>query len=486
MNPPHPVSIAAVDLGATSGRVIVGTLTDGHLGVAEIARFPNEIDHSADGLHWNIAELYRHALDGLALAERRSPGGLASIGIDSWAVDYGLLRDGVLLGPPYHYRDARTAAGVAAVHAKINAAELYRRNGIQHLDFTTVFQLAAEPVERLAQADTLLLIPDLLGFWLTGARVAERTNASTTGLLDPHTGDWDRDLCATLGIPDRLLAPLIDPGTRVGALTGSAREHLGRAVEVVAVASHDTASAVVAIPNTGRDFAYICCGTWGLVGLELDAPVLTDAARAANFTNEAGVDGRVRFLRNVMGLWLLSESLREWHACGESHPGTLEQLIEAAADVPAASVPIIDVADQRFFAPGAMGERIAGWCRQHGQRAPRTPPEIVRTIIESLAQAYVDTVAAAAALAGYQVATIHIVGGGARNALLCQAVADRSGLPVLAGPVEATAIGNLVIQARAIGLLDADLAGLRALVARDVAPVAYQPGGAAPCPAARG
>lgn len=470
-------TVAAVDLGATSGRVIVGHVDGGDLRLRHVARFVNEPVRTRDGLHWNLLELYRQVLDGVAAAERETSGALASVGIDSWAVDYGLLRDGRLLGVPFHYRDDRTAAGVERVHGVVGPEKLYERNGLQHLPFNTLFQLAAEgPVLDLA--DRLLLVPDLLAYWLTGTEATERTNASTTGLLDPRTGEWDRGLAELVGVPARVLAPLVDPGAALGRMTPEVAAVVGRDVPVVAVGSHDTASAVVAVPSTEPDVAYVSCGTWGLVGLELDAPVLTEEARAAGFTNEGGVDGRTRFLHNVMGLWLLSESIRTWDrgATAAQRSSSLQELLGEAAAV-TVPVAVFDVDDPRFLPPGDIPARIADWCREHDQPVPATRGEVVRSIVESLAQGFADAVRAAARLAGRSVSAIHVVGGGAQNTLLCQATADRAGLPVLAGPVEATAIGNVLVQARAAGLVSGGLDDLRALVASAFPPVRLDPRG---------
>lgn len=470
-------TVAAVDLGATSGRVILGTIGASGLEMRHLARFPNDPVHLPDGLHWNVLELYRQVLGGLTTARRQAGGEIVSIGIDSWAVDYGLLRSGQLLGIPYHYRDARTAAGVATVHEKFGPAELFERNGLQHLPFNTIFQLACDREDGLLDlSERMLLIPDLLGFWLTGVQVAERTNASTTGLLDPRTGRWDDELLAALSIPAGLLPDLLDAGAPVGRLTGAAATTVGADLPVVAVGSHDTASAVVAIPNPDRDFAYISCGTWGLVGLELDRPVFSAAAREANFTNEGGVDGRIRFLHNVMGLWLLSESMRAWDRSANTsqRSSELEQLLAEAAEAPLPEK-VFDVNDPRFMAPGDIPARITAWYREHDLPAPSTRAQMVRVIIESLAQAFADSVLTAARIAGQPVRVIHIVGGGAQNRLLCQATADRSGLPVLAGPVEATAVGNILIQARTAGLVEGDLAQLRDSLARTFTPVRHEP-----------
>jgi rhamnulokinase len=470
-------AVAAVDLGATSGRVILGRIDGGRLRTQHVARFANDPVRTRDGLHWNLLELYRQALAGLALAEREAPGEIVSVGIDSWAVDYGLLRGGRPLGMPHHYRDTRCDAGVAAVHARVPAAQLYARNGLQHLPFNTVFQLAAEG-DLLGLADRVLLIPDLLNYWLTGVEAAELSNASTTGLLDPRSRAWDLELASELGIPSRILPPLIEAGSRLGSLAPEAAAVVGRAIDVVAVASHDTASAVAAVPAERPDFAYISCGTWGLVGLELDAPVLSDEAYRANFTNEGGIGGTTRFLHNVMGLWLLSESLRHWEpgATDAQRSSRLSELLDEAARV-GSGAPIFDVNDPRFLPPGDIPGRIRSWFAERGERAPQTPAEIVRSIVESLAAAFAEAVREGSRLADREVSVIHIVGGGSQNTLLCQALADRSGLPVLAGPIEATAMGNLLVQAQTLGTIAPGLESLRAVVARSTRVVAYAPRG---------
>ncbi|MFE6964516.1 rhamnulokinase family protein [Agromyces sp. NPDC057679] len=469
-------SVAAVDLGATSGRVVVGQVDQaaGRLELEQVARFANGPVRLASGLHWDVTGLYRDLTQGLAEAFRREPG-IASIGIDSWAVDYGLLRDGRLLGEPFHYRDERNANAVDKVHAIVPFSELYRRNGLQFLPFNTVYQLAAErPTGWLGFADTLLLVPDLIAFQLTGAAAAERTNASTTGLLGVASGEWDLELIERLGLEASLLPPLVSPGAAIGPLRPAVAAELGapEGVQVVAVGSHDTASAVVAVPMRAESAAYISCGTWGLVGVELEQAVTSDAAREANFTNEGGVDGRVRFLHNVMGLWLLSESVRWWERDGS--PIALGELLDAAAAVDR-PMPVFDANDPRFMAPGDLPGRIAEWCAEHGVAAPQTRAEFTRSIVESLAQAFADAVRDASALSGVGIETIHIVGGGALNGLLCRRTADRAGLPVLAGPVEATAIGNVLVQARAQGFASGDLESLRGLVVRAFEPVQYEP-----------
>jgi rhamnulokinase len=320
------------------------------------------------------------------------------------------------------------------------------------------------------------MIPDLMAYWLTGHKITERTNASTTGLLDIRSGQWDDNLITRLGLPPTLFPTVVDAGSTIGPLLPAVAHEIGasRGLQIVAAGSHDTASAVAAVPMTSDDAAYISCGTWSLVGVELEAPVLSEASRLANFTNEGGVDGRVRYLRNVMGLWLLSESIRSWERA--SAATNLTSLLAEAAQVPPGAVSVFDVDDPRFLPPGDMPARIAEHCAEHGLQAPRTPAETVRSIIESLAAAYATTLRAAADLSGKKIRTVHIIGGGAQNRLLCQATADRTGLPVLAGPVEATAIGNVLVQARAQGLAFGTLESLRALVADSYTPTRYLPG----------
>ncbi|MFF0903335.1 UNVERIFIED_CONTAM: rhamnulokinase family protein [Kocuria sp. CPCC 205316] len=476
-------AVAAVDLGATSGRVILGGLEDGRLRLRHVARFPNQPVrlHEGDraGLHWNITELHRSLTAGLAQA-LRGDDDVVSVGVDSWAVDYALLRNGRMLGVPYHYRDERTAAGVAAVHGQVPPEELYARNGLQHLPFNTVFQLAADRVAGdLDVADRALLIPDLIAYWLTGQQVAEATNASTTGLLDARTGQWDTGLLDELGLARGLLAPVVAPGTTIGALLPAVAAELGAGpgLPVTAVGSHDTASAVAAVPSTAEDAAFISSGTWSLVGIELEAPVLSEASRAANFTNEGGVDGRVRYLKNVSGLWLLTESMRTWDGPGATDAQRSSDLAALLAEAAAVTrpVPVFDATDARFTAPGDMPARIAAWCQEHDAEPPRTRAEVVRSILESLAAAYATTIEQAERLSGRSIRTVHIVGGGSQNALLCQLTADRTGRTVHAGPVEATAIGNVLVQLRAAGVLSGTLEALRDLVARTFEPVRYVP-----------
>ena len=458
---------AAVDLGASSGRVIVGEVGPGHLRLREAHRFPNAPVRLPSGLHWDVLGLLHQALDGLALAHRRH-GELTSIGIDTWAVDYGLLdATGALLGNPYSYRDSRTDGISARVHSRMPHAALYAINGLQALPFNTCYQLAAAAgTPQVQAARTLLLVPDLLGHWLTGAVGAEATNASTTGLLDVRTGRWSAQVCDAVEVPLWLLPPLRQPGDALGQLLPHVRQvtGIGPMTELVAVGSHDTASAVVGVPMDPSRSAYVSLGTWGLVGVELERPVLTDAGRLAGFTNELGVDGRIRYLRNVMGLWLLQESLRVWTAAGLDTD--MRGLLDAAADVPPGG-PVIDVNDPRFLPPGDMPTRIIQVAAEGG-RPPEGKAALTRCILDSLARALAAAVVDAGRLSGTQVEVVHVVGGGSQNRLLCQLLADAVGLPVMAGPVEATALGNVLVQARTVGTVSGELDALRDLVCRSV------------------
>lgn len=460
---------AAVDLGASSGRVVLAEVGPDRLAVAGVHRFPNRPVRLPGGLHWDVLGLYGSVLDGLAVAARGGP--LTSIGVDSWAVDYGLLdADGVLLGNPYHYRDSRNDGAADAVHLVCPHADLYQRNGLQLLPFNTLYQLsAAAATVRLRHARTLLLVPDLIAHWLTGAVGCEVTNASTTGLLDARSRLWSPELCEFVGVPLSLLPPLRSPGQVLGTLLPAVvdQTRLRAGTPVTAVGSHDTASAVVAAPMQSDGAVYISLGTWGLVGVEVEQPVLTEDSRLAGFTNELGVDGRVRFLRNVMGLWLLQECLRTWGR------DDLPDLLRAAAELPPG--PVFDVDEPRFLPPGDMPDRIATAVAQTGGPAPQDPVTVVRCVVDSLAAALARAVTDATRLSGRGLDAVHVVGGGAQNTLLCQLTADALGVPVVAGPVEATALGNVLVQARASGVLAGSLEGLRDLVRRTHPPRAFQP-----------
>jgi len=447
------VVVAGVDLGASGGRVLAARVSSAGVALHEVSRFPNEPVRAGGTLYWDILRLYASVESGLRAAASSFP--LASAGIDSWGCDYGLLDPaGALVGNPVHYRDERTSG----VSIPVRADSLYAVTGIQHLPFNTIYQLAASAgTPSLSSAATLLLIPDLLAYWLTGAVGAELTNASTTALLDVSTRSWAFELMDQAGIPRGLFPPLRQPGDVIGAVRG-----LPGSVPLLAVGSHDTASAVAAVPSVGPAFAYISSGTWSLAGMELTAPVLSEASRLANFTNEAGIDGTVRFLRNVTGLWLLQECVRCWGDVAGG-PDSLSSLLLSAAAVPPLRF-VIDADDPVFLPPGDMPARIVAWLSSRGLPVPASPAEVVRCILDSLALAYRRALLAAQALSGRHADVVHIVGGGSRNELLCQLTADAVGLPVVAGPAEATALGNVLVQARALGAAPASLDGMRALL----------------------
>jgi rhamnulokinase len=470
---------AAVDIGASSGRVILGRVAGGP-GAAKaelktVHRFPNGVKELDGGLRWDFDALFAEVLTGLAAAATAAAArgeSIASIGIDTWAVDYGLVdAAGDLVAAPFSYRDDRSRAAVARVHQLLDPARLYATTGLQFLPFNTIYQLATETHLEGLQA---LLIPDLIGFLLTGRRRTEATNASTTGLFDAVAGECATEFLSALGLPAGLFPPLIQPGETVGTLTKDIAARLGlpAATKVVAVGSHDTASAVAAVPADRPDFAYISSGTWSLVGVELSHPVLTEASRAANFTNERGVDGTIRYLRNVGGLWLLSECQRTWAQQG--YTATLDKLLEEAAALPPGG-PLINADDPYFIAPDNMPERIRAAVRNTGAVLPEHPAHIVRCILDSLAAGYARTIADAERLADLSTDVVHIVGGGSQNRLLCQLTADATGKPVLAGPVEATALGNVLVQARAAGVVSGGLGELRAVVRASQHPAEYVP-----------
>ena len=424
---------AAVDLGASSGRVVLGRLDGGRVALEEVRRFPNRPVCLPDGLRWNLLHLFTEVLEGLRAATGQA-GPLAGIGVDAWGVDYALLDDaGRVLGLPFHYRDDRTRGMADRAFARVGQDELYATTGIQTIPINTVFQLLAdEGTPALAAARRVALVPDLLAFWLSGELVNERTAASTTGLLDARTGAWAVDLIARLGLPSCAFGVLCDPGTPLGPVLD--HHGLGGA-PVFAVAGHDTASAFAAAPLAGDERAAILSsGTWSLLGLELDRPVLTPQAGAFNLTNERGIDGTTRLLRNVMGLWLVQECRREWEAAGG--PSDYHELSRLAAAA-RADVPLFDPDEDAFLPAGDMSGRIDAACRAAGQAPPETPGEYVRAIVVSLACKYRLVLERLERVSGHEVDCIHVIGGGARNELLCRLTAELVGRPVYAGPVEA-------------------------------------------------
>ncbi|MGI5885507.1 MAG: rhamnulokinase [Candidatus Spyradocola sp.] len=470
----------AMDLGASSGRAMLGTLANGRLELSELHRFSNDPVRLAGVLQWDLPRLFFETKTALNQAALQGIS-LAAMGIDTWGVDYGLLdARGRLLSDPVNYRDERTVGMMEKAFSVVSEEEIYRRTGLARLSFNTLYQLYSQVLEgdaRLELAQDLLFMPDLLGYLLTGVKGCEYTIASTSQMLSPYTRSWDKELLQKLGIPDRLLLPVEEPGKIRGTLLPElARETGAGPVPLVAVAGHDTASAVAAVPASDEDFAYISSGTWSLVGVETREPIISPEAKAFNLTNEGGVDGTYRVLKNVMGLWIIQECRREWERRGMRL--TFPQIVEEATRAPAFAA-LFDPDGEEFLTPGDMPEKIAAACRRTGQRAPESVGETARAVYESLALCYRHTVEALERARGRAVTALHIVGGGSNNEMLNRFTADALGIPVLAGPSEATAIGNLLLQARALGLVG-DIWEMRRIVAASFGVRCIDPGDRAP------
>jgi rhamnulokinase len=474
----------ALDLGAESGRGLLGRFDGQHLALEEIHRFPNGPVRMLDTLYWDLPRLFEEIKTALGKGALHS-GGLDGVGIDTWGVDFGLIGGGeTLLGNPVHYRDARTDGMLEAAFKRVPRDRIYEITGLQFLPFNTVYQLLALSQSRsplLDVAQTLLMMPDLFGWLLTGRRAGERTDASTTQLLDPRTGTWSDELCRELGLPHAILPELIEPGSELGPLRSSVVEEVGltRPVTVIAPATHDTASAVAAVParpstlSSGAppDWCYLSSGTWSLLGVEVPRPVINAETMRYNFTNEGGVAGTTRLLKNIMGLWLVQECRRTWARTGRDL--SYEEMI-ARAQVAPPFTTLIDPDDASFLAHGDMPARLVAYCARTGQAPPSDEGAMVRCCLESLALKYRWTIDRLESILGTTINTIHVVGGGTKNTLLCQFTADACGRPVYAGPVEATAIGNILMQALGRGHLSS-IADLRAVVARSFPVTVYEP-----------
>lgn len=443
--------------------------------VEEIHRFSNDPVQVGGRLHWDILRLYYEIKQGILKAKLTGQT-LQSLAIDSWGVDFGFIgKHGELLGNPYHYRDRHTVGMMEKLFEKVPDSVIFQRTGIQFLSFNTIYQLyamreSANPM--LDYAERLLMIPDLLRYFLTGERHNEFTNATTTQLFNPIERQWDSTLLSSLGLKESLFGPVVQPGTRVGQLQPSVSEELGvGAIPVIAVAEHDTGSAVAAVPATERSFAYLSCGTWSLMGTEVEQPVIDETAQNLNFTNEGGVHGTYRLLKNIMGLWILQECRREWERQGKSF--SYMELAAMAESAPAFAA-LIEPDDERFLAPGNMPERIRSYCMETGQKPPETTGATVRCILESLALKYRYVLELTERLSARQFDGLHMVGGGIQNKLLCQWTANAIGRPVWAGPAEGSAIGNLAVQWIAQGFFS-DIWETRKVI-RDSFPVSvYEP-----------
>ena len=448
-------AFVAIDLGAESGRVVVGRFGDGVVRLEEVSRFANGPEELPDGLHWNIQELYRQCLAGIALAGRAQR--LDGIAVDSWGVDYGLLDESrTLLGLPFHYRDRRTEGQVERAASRVSKSLMYETTGIGSMPINTVYQLLAEETSAtLAAAHRIALVPDLLNLWLCGVLANERTAASTTGLVDAKTGLWAADIIDRLGLPARIFGDLVDPGTVLAPLLAAhaAALHLPEGIPVIATAAHDTAAAFAGAPLSRPEVAVLASGTWSLLGLEMDAPVLSEAARLADLSNERGVFGKVRLLRNVMGLWLLQQCRAGW-CDADSAPG-YDELVSLAASAEG-DTSLFDPDDSSLSCPGDVPARIAAMIRETGQPSPEGRGGLVRSILVSLACKYRLVIEDLERCSGRSIQAIHVVGGGSRNQLLCQLTANITRREVIAGPAEASALGNVLMQAVALGHLSGE------------------------------
>ena len=460
----------AIDLGAESGRVMLGTVSEAGIQLTEMHRFPNISVQVRKTFHWDILRLWHEIKTGIAKAAGTHE--IAGIGVDTWGVDFGLLdANGELLGNPVCYRDPRTEPMVEAVFGRLSKAKIYSITGIQTMSLNTLFQMAALSLEnspQLAAAKKILFLPDLITYFLTGVMGTDYTIASTSQMLDAKTREWSPEVLKAIGMRAELFPPMSIPGEKNsvrGTVLANVNEKLA-GVPVIAVGGHDTASAVAAVPAdaSAGDWLYLSSGTWSLLGAEVDSPVLTEKAAEYNVTNEGGVGGKIRLLKNLAGLWLLQECRREWQREGTEYDyTTLTQMAESAEG----AIAVLDVDDPAFSTPGNMPGKIIAQCTRTNQRIPKTHGEFVRVILESLAASYLRVVKMLEEITGKKFKTLHIVGGGSQNNLLNQLAADATGLRVLAGPVEATALGNVMVQAMTTGDLKDIWAG-RALVGRSI------------------
>lgn len=468
--------LLAFDLGAESGRAMVGDFDGERLGLEEIHRFANSPVRVAEHLYSDVLRLWSEMQIGLQKANAQIGTGLASVGVDTWGVDFALLdSQDRLLGNPFHYRDPHTRNALAATLKRVPREEIYAQTGNQLVEFNTLFQLVAlqqAGISYLQSAHSLLMLPDLFHFWLSGRKATEFTIATTSQCFNPFEHGWATDLLQRLDLPTHIFQPVVAPGSLLGHLQPWLADQIGcGSIPVIAPASHDTGSAVAAIPVSEPNFMYISSGTWSLVGVELEQPLINADTLAANLANEGGVGGRVRLLKITPGLWLLQQCRNEWARHNLIY--TYDDLIRLAVDAPPFG-PLLAVNSQEFIAPGNVPERIQAYCQRTGQPIPQTEGEIVRSILESLALEYRLTLEVLESFLGLPVQVIHIIGGGSRNSLLNQLTADVTQLPVIAGPVEATVIGNLLVQAMGLGYL-ASLDDLRQVTQRSFETQVFEP-----------
>jgi rhamnulokinase len=471
----RPSQILALDLGAENGRAVLGRLESGRLEIREVHRFPNTPLKIFGHIHWNIFALFEEMKRAMKACSAEDPAGPASIAVDTWGVDFGLLaRDGSILGLPFCYRDARTQGAMEDYFKLVPPEALYDATGIQFMPFNTIFQIYSMVRDRspiLDAASDLLFMPDLFNYLLTGKKASEFTMATTSQIFNPRTRSWSPGLFQAMGFSRKILQEVLEPGTVLGPLLPEVASMTGLGeVPVVATASHDTGAAVAAVPARGKNWAYISSGTWSLVGVEEKSPIITREALERNFTNEGGVAGTIRFLKNVTGLWLVQQCRKAWPG---ARAATYEELTSLASDVPPFRA-LIDPDDPGFLNPPDMPEAIRAYCRKTGQAPPDSEAAFIRSILESLALKYRLVIDQMQEVIGHPVERIHVIGGGSQNRLLCQLTADATGRPVSAGPAEATAVGNILVQAMALNLVKSH-EEMRTIVRDSVRPTEYEP-----------
>ena len=468
-------SFLAFDLGAESGRGVLGRFDGEKIALEELHRFPNGGVRVLDGLHWDVLRLWSEMKHVLSLCARRKEE-LKGIGVDTWGVDFALIgADESLLGLPYHYRDLRTDGMLDKAFDRLSRERIFAHSGAQFMQINTLYQLLSMVIREsplLKVAESLLMLPDLFNLWLTGRRACEFTNATTTQFYDPRQKCWSREICNAFDIPYHLLPEIVQPGTQIGTLLPTVCDETGLGeIPVIAPGSHDTASAVAAVPAQSENWAYISSGTWSLMGIEAPDPIISDQVLRLNFTNEGGVADTFRFLKNIMGLWLLQECRRTGARRGREM--SYDQLMQLAADVPPFKS-LIEPDDESFLSTGDMPARIIDYCKRTEQIPPVEEGEIVRCVLESLALKYRWVAEKLELVSGSPIDVIHIVGGGSQNRLLCQFAANAAGVPVVAGPTEATAVGNIMVQAISTGLIDS-ISDARAIIRRSFELQTYEP-----------
>lgn len=472
----HKNNYLAIDLGAESGRMVFGTVSSSHIKLSEVHRFPNTQIYFQGHLHWNIMDLWNEIKQGMIKAFKKRQQSITSIGIDTWGVDFGLIsRDDQVLGRPYAYRDARTEGMMEVAFGSIPKRTIYEQTGIQFLPFNSIYQLLSmvrSHDELLKASDRLLFMPDLFNFLLTGKKCSEYTIASTSQLLNAYTRNWDSMIFSGLGLPAQIMSPIIQPGEQIGSLSPEVERETGLSkTRVVSVGSHDTASAVAAVPVQTPNWAYLSSGTWSLLGVEVEKPVISDMSLRYGFTNEGGIGGKIRLLRNIMGLWLLQKCRQQWKEEGDEC--SYDDLVKKAEEAKPFKC-IIDPDHPSFLNPPDMPAAIRSYCQSTSQPKLHSQAEIVRCIFESLALKYRYILELIQSLTGKKIAVLHLVGGGSQNQLLCQFTADAAQVTVKAGPTEATSLGNIIVQGMAAGF-PASLEEGRRLIASSFPVLTYQP-----------